>query len=288
MPKDKPVKSPSKPHDKKSEKADSPPNTSSYNDEIYRLQVELVKMQEWVRATGARVAVIFEGRDAAGKGGTIARIMEHLNPRVVRIAALPKPTDREQSEWYFQRYVNHLPAGGEVVIFDRSWYNRAGVEIVFGFCTPEQHRQFLEQCPVFERLLIDDGIILVKYWFSVSDDEQEKRFKARMEDPLKRWKLSPVDLPSRAHWVDYSRAKDTMFEHTDTVQNPWWVVEGDDKKKARINCITHLLSQVPYHDVFEEELVLPKRQKNDGYKRPDESTQNFVPDVASKILNPNA
>jgi polyphosphate kinase 2 len=245
-------------------------------------------MQEWVRATGARVAVIFEGRDAAGKGGTIARIMEHLNPRVVRIAALPKPTDREQSEWYFQRYVNHLPAGGEVVIFDRSWYNRAGVEIVFGFCTPEQHRQFLEQCPVFERLLIDDGIILVKYWFSVSDDEQEKRFKARMEDPLKRWKLSPVDLPSRAHWVDYSRAKDTMFEHTDTVQNPWWVVEGDDKKKARINCITHLLSQVPYHDVFEEELVLPKRQKNDGYKRPDESTQNFVPDVASKILNPNA
>ncbi len=288
MPKDKPVKSPSKPDDKKSEKADSPPNTSSYNDEIYRLQVELVKMQEWVRATGARVAVIFEGRDAAGKGGTIARIMEHLNPRVVRIAALPKPTDREQSEWYFQRYVNHLPAGGEVVIFDRSWYNRAGVEIVFGFCTPEQHRQFLEQCPVFERLLIDDGIILVKYWFSVSDDEQEKRFKARMEDPLKRWKLSPVDLPSRAHWVDYSRAKDTMFEHTDTVQNPWWVVEGDDKKKARINCITHLLSQVPYHDVFEEELVLPKRQKNDGYKRPDESTQNFVPDVASKILNPNA
>ncbi len=288
MPKDKPVKSPSKPHDKKSEKADSPPNTSSYNDEIYRLQVELVKMQEWVRATGARVAVIFEGRDAAGKGGTIARIMEHLNPRVVRIAALPKPTDREQSEWYFQRYVNHLPAGGEVVIFDRSWYNRAGVEIVFGFCTPEQHRQFLEQCPVFERLLIDDGIILVKYWFSVSDDEQEKRFKARMEDPLKRWKLSPVDLPSRAHWVDYSRAKDTMFEHTDTVQNPWWVVEGDDKKKARINCITHLLSQVPYHDVFEEELVLPKRQKSDGYKRPDESTQNFVPDVASKILNPNA
>ncbi len=285
MPKDKPVKSPSKPHDKKSEKADSPPNTSSYNDEIYRLQVELVKMQEWVRATGARVAVIFEGRDAAGKGGTIARIMEHLNPRVVRIAALPKPTDREQSEWYFQRYVNHLPAGGEVVIFDRSWYNRAGVEIVFGFCTPEQHRQFLEQCPVFERLLIDDGIILVKYWFSVSDDEQEKRFKARMEDPLKRWKLSPVDLPSRAHWVDYSRAKDTMFEHTDTVQNPWWVVEGDDKKKARINCITHLLSQVPYHDVFEEELVLPKRQKNDGYKRPDESTQNFVPDVATKILD---
>jgi polyphosphate kinase len=285
MPKDKPVKSPSKPHDKKSEKADSPPNKSSYNDEIYRLQVELVKMQEWVRATGARVAVIFEGRDAAGKGGTIARIMEHLNPRVVRIAALPKPTDREQSEWYFQRYVNHLPAGGEVVIFDRSWYNRAGVEIVFGFCTPEQHRQFLEQCPVFERLLIDDGIILVKYWFSVSDDEQEKRFKARMEDPLKRWKLSPVDLPSRAHWVDYSRAKDTMFDHTDTVQNPWWVVEGDDKKKARINCITHLLSQVPYHDVFEEELVLPKRQKNDGYKRPDESTQNFVPDVATKILD---
>ncbi len=285
MPKDKPVKSPSKPHDKKSEKADSPPNTSSYNDEIYRLQVELVKMQEWVRATGARVAVIFEGRDAAGKGGTIARIMEHLNPRVVRIAALPKPTEREQSEWYFQRYVNHLPAGGEVVIFDRSWYNRAGVEIVFGFCTPEQHRQFLEQCPVFERLLIDDGVILVKYWFSVSDDEQEKRFKARMEDPLKRWKLSPVDLPSRAHWVDYSRAKDTMFEHTDTVQNPWWVVEGDDKKKARINCITHLLSQVPYHDVFEEELVLPKRQKYDGYKRPDESTQNFVPVVATKILD---
>ena len=285
MPKDKPVKSPSKPRDKKSEKPDSPPNTSSYNAEIYRLQVELVKMQEWVRATGARVVVIFEGRDASGKGGTIARITANLNSRVVRIAALPKPTEREKTEWYFQRYISHLPAGGEIVIFDRSWYNRAGVELVFGFCTPEQHRQFLEQCPVFERMLIDDGVILVKYWFSVSDDEQEKRFQARMDDPLKRWKLSPVDLPSRAHWVDYSKAKDTMFEYTDTAANPWWVVEGDDKKKARINCITHLLSQVPYHDVFEEELVLPKRQKNDGYKRPDESTQNFVPDVATKILD---
>lgn len=285
MPKDKPVKSPSKPRDKKSEKSDAPPKTSSYDDEIYRLQVELVKMQEWVRATGTRVAVIFEGRDAAGKGGTIARITANLNSRVVRIAALPKPTEREKTEWYFQRYISHLPAGGEIVIFDRSWYNRAGVELVFGFCTTEQHRQFLKQCPVFERLLIDDGIILVKYWFSVSDDEQEKRFQARMDDPLKRWKLSPVDLPSRAHWVDYSKAKDTMFEYTDTDANPWWVVEGDDKKKARINCMTHLLSQVPYHDVFEEELVLPKRQKNDGYKRPDESKQNFVPDVATKILD---
>ena len=289
MPKPKQGKSQNKqPEKAKSTEKKLENKNSFYDDELHRLQVELVKMQEWVRETGARVAVIFEGRDAAGKGGAITRIIERLNPRVVKVAALPKPTDREQAEWYFQRYISHLPAGGEIVIFDRSWYNRAGVEIVFGFCTPEQHRVFLAQCPIFERLLVDDGIILVKYWFSVSDDEQEKRFRARMEDPLKRWKLSPVDLPSRAHWVDYSRAKDTMFEHTDTADNPWWVVNADDKKKARINCITHLLSQVPYHDVFKKDLVLPKRQKNDDYKRPDLAKQRFVPDVATKILNPNA
>ena len=252
-----------------------------YEDELYRLQTELVQMQEWVRATGARVAVLFEGRDAAGKGGTISRITEHLNPRVVRVAALPTPSDRERTEWYFQRYVEHLPAGGEIVLFDRSWYNRAGVEHVFGFCTPEQYQRFLRQTPLFEDMLIEDGIILVKYWFSVSDEEQERRFEARIHDPLKRWKLSPVDVASRAHWVDYSRAKDAMFVHTDTDRSPWWVVEADDKRRARINCISHLLSVVPYTDVLEAEVHLPPRQGEEGYVRPDASTHRYVPDVAS-------
>jgi len=255
-----------------------------YEAELYRLQTELVKMQEWVRETGARVAVVFEGRDAAGKGGTISRITEHLNPRVVRIAALPKPTERQQSEWYFQRYIEHLPAGGEIVLFDRSWYNRAGVEHVFGFCSPEQYQRFLRQTPLFENMLIEDGIILLKYWFSVSDEEQERRFEARIHDPLKRWKLSPVDVASRAHWVDYSRAKDTMFVHTDTSESPWWVVEADDKRRARINCISHLLTSVPYHDTFEPEVTLPKRQKDGGYVRPDTSTQRHVPDVAATLV----
>ena len=254
-----------------------------YEDELYRLQTELVKMQEWVRASGARVAVLFEGRDAAGKGGTISRITEHLNHRVVRVAALPTPSDRERTEWYFQRYVEHLPAGGEIVLFDRSWYNRAGVERVFGFCTPDEYQRFLRQTPVFEEMLIEDGIILVKYWFSVSDEEQERRFEARIHDPLKRWKLSPVDVASRAHWVDYSRAKDAMFVHTDTDRSPWWVVEADDKRRARINCISHLLSVVPYTDVLEAEVHLPPRQGEEGYVRPDASTQRYVPDVASAL-----
>jgi polyphosphate kinase 2 len=264
--------------------ADNKVRRKVYEAELYRLQTELVKMQEWVRATGARVAVIFEGRDAAGKGGTISRITDHLNPRVVRVAALTKPTEREQTEWYFQRYVEHLPAGGEIVLFDRSWYNRAGVEHVFGFCTPEQYQRFLRQTPRFENMLIEDGIILIKYWFSVSDEEQERRFEARIHDPLKRWKLSPVDVASRAHWVDYSRAKDAMFVHTDTNESPWWVVEADDKRRARINCISHLLSMVPYHDVFEPEVELPGRQRDGGYVRPDTSTQRYVPDVAAALI----
>ncbi|MFM7271940.1 MAG: polyphosphate kinase 2 [Actinomycetes bacterium] len=254
-----------------------------YEAELYRLQTELVAMQEWVRATGARVAVVFEGRDAAGKGGAISRITDHFNPRVVRVAALPTPSDRERTEWYFQRYVEHLPAGGEIVLFDRSWYNRAGVERVFGFCTTEQYQRFLRQTPVFEEMLIEDGIILVKYWFSVSDEEQERRFEARIHDPLKRWKLSPVDLASRAHWVDYSRAKDAMFVHTDTERSPWWVVEADDKRSARINCISHLLSMVPYTDVLAADVHLPPRQPEAGYVRPDAATQRYVPDVAATL-----
>jgi len=275
------------PKDKPKDGSKDRSKMSAAEQEMYRLQVELVKMQQWVTETGARVAVIFEGRDAAGKGGTIARITEHLNPRVVRIAALPKPSDREQTEWYFQRYIKELPAGGEIVLFDRSWYNRAGVEQVFGFCTPQQHKLFLRQCPLFERMLIDDGIILIKYWFSVSDEEQERRFESRLNDPLKRWKLSPVDLASRSHWVDYSRAKDTMFVHTDTQESPWWVVEAEDKQRARINCISHLLSLIPYHDVFEPSVSLPPRQEDGGYVRPDASTQHYVPDVASQFLPPN-
>jgi polyphosphate kinase 2 len=255
-----------------------------YEEELLKLQVELVKLQEWVRSTNRRVAVIFEGRDAAGKGGTISRISQYLNPRVVRVAALPAPTDRERSQWYFQRYVEHLPSGGEVVLFDRSWYNRAGVEYVMGFCTPEEHQLFLEQCPIFERLLLGSGLHLIKYWFSVSDDEQERRFQARITDPLKHWKLSPIDLESRRRWVDYSRAKDIMFEHTDTPESPWYVVEADDKRRARINCISHLLTQAPYADTLERPVKLPPRQKEGGYVRPPLDTYTYVPDVAASLL----
>ena len=259
-------------------------NVGIYENELERLQVELVKMQEWVRSTGARIAVLFEGRDAAGKGGTITRIMQYLNPRVVRVVALPTPTEREQSQWYFQRYVAHLPAGGEVVLFDRSWYNRAGVEHVMGFCTDEEYTRFLRQCPEFERMLIDDGILLVKYWFSVSDDEQERRFQSRLENPLKRWKLSPIDLDSRNRWVEYSRAKDVMFVHTDLPESPWNVVEADDKRRARINCIAHLLSQIPYTDVLAPGPSLPPRQGDQGYVRPSQDTNHYVPDHASSLV----
>jgi polyphosphate kinase 2 len=255
----------------------------TYERELHRLQVELVKLQGWVHTTGARVAVLFEGRDAAGKGGAITRITQYLNPRVVRVAALPAPTERESSEWYFQRYVEHLPAAGEMVLFDRSWYNRAGVERVMGFCTDEQYWLFLQQCPRFEHMLIEDGIVLVKYWFSVSDDEQERRFQARLDDPLKRWKLSPIDLESRLRWVDYSRAKDTMFEYTDVPESPWYVVEADDKRRARVNCIAHLLTVVPYEDVFEATVKLKPRQSDEGYVRPPPDKYHYVPDHAATL-----
>ncbi len=255
-----------------------------YETELLRLQTELVAMTEWIKREGSRVALVFEGRDAAGKGGVIKRITQHLSPRVARIVALPAPTEREQSEWYFQRYVAHLPAAGEMVLFDRSWYNRAGVERVMGFCTPEEHRRFLHQCPIFERMLVDDGMILIKYWFSVSDAEQEARFKARIDDPLKQWKLSPMDLESRNRWVEYSRAKDESFVHTDIPEAPWWVVESDIKRNARINCISHLLSQVPYAHVEVAKIKLPKRQDDTGYVRPPRDTNNYVPDASTALL----
>jgi polyphosphate kinase len=255
----------------------------AYEKELERLQVELARMQYWVRDEGVRVVVVFEGRDAAGKGSTIKRIMEPLNPRYARIAALPAPTDREQSQWYFQRYIAHLPAAGEIVLFDRSWYNRAGVERVLGFCTPAQHQLFLRQCPAFERMLIEDGVLLTKYWFSVSDEEQLKRFRERIKDATKRWKLSPMDLESRSHYIDYSRAKDEMFVHTDLPESPWFVVEADDKRRARLNCISHLLSRIPYEDRTPGPVELPPRQSEDGYRRPDRGTQKYVPDHAAKL-----
>ncbi len=223
-----------------------------YEKELLKLQGDLAAMTEWIHRSGSRVVVVFEGRDAAGKGGVIKRISQYLSPRVCRIVALPTPTEREQGEWYFQRYVAELPSAGEMALFDRSWYNRAGVERVMGFCSDEQYQRFLRQCPVFEHQLIEDGIILIKYWFSVSDDEQERRFQSRVDDPLRRWKLSPMDLEARQRWVDYSRAKDAMFLHTDTAESPWYVVEADDKRRARLNCIAHLLSQVPYLPVDQE------------------------------------
>ena len=252
--------------------------TKAYKREMLRLQVELVKLQEWVRASGTRVAVIFEGRDGAGKGGTISRITQYLNPRVVKVAALPSPSGRERSQWYFQRYIEHLPSAGEIVLFDRSWYNRAGVEYVMGYCTHDEHRLFLRQCPIFEQLLVDSGLILIKYWFSVSDEEQERRFQVRLRDPLKQWKLSEIDLQSRLRWVEYSRAKDIMFVHTDTPVSPWFVVEADDKQQARLNCFAHLLSMVPYTDVLRIPMTLPPRQSEEGYVRPGRDTYTYVPD----------
>jgi polyphosphate kinase 2 len=257
----------------------------AYDRELRRLQEQLVRMGEWVRESGARVVVVFEGRDAAGKGGTIKRITEFLNPRVARIAALPIPTEREKTQWYFQRYVEHLPAAGEIVIFDRSWYNRAGIETVLGFCTPEEHLRFLRQAPDVERLLVEDGIHLVKYWFSVSDEEQRRRFEARIHDPMKRWKLSSTDLSSRTHWVDYSRAKDEMFVHTDIPEAPWWVVEADDKRRARINCMSHLLTTVPWKPGDMPEIKVPKRQSDDGYRRPEHTLLRFVPDAAAALVD---
>jgi polyphosphate kinase len=255
-----------------------------YEKELYRLQGELMKVQEWVRAERARIVVVFEGRDAAGKGGAIKRVTQYLNPRVARIAALPVPTDREQGQWYFQRYVRELPTAGEVVLFDRSWYNRAGVEHVMGFCTKEQYQRFLHQCPIFERLLVEDGVLLRKYWFSVSDEEQERRFRARLDDPMRRWKLSPMDLESITRWEDYSRAKDEMFVQTDIPEAPWYVVESEDKRRARINMISHLLSTIPYHDVRPVPISLPPRPASRGYVRAPRDLQTYVPDHAASLL----
>ena len=249
-----------------------------YEKELQKLQIELVKLQGWIKEKGLRVVVLFEGRDAAGKGGTIKRITETLNPRIVRVVALATPTEREKTQWYFQRYVAHLPAAGEMVLFDRSWYNRSGVERVMGFCTQEQVEEFFRSVPEFEKMLIRSGIILIKYWFSVSNEEQEHRFQARMNDITRRWKLSPMDLASRSHWVEYSKAKDEMFRFTDTKQSPWYVVNADDKKRARLNCISHLLSKIPYEDLTPETMVWPPRQEDSGYVRPPMSDQTFVPD----------
>jgi len=250
-----------------------------YNKELARLQVELIKLQEWIRHKKLKVVVIFEGRDAAGKGGVIKRITESLNPRVCRVAALPAPTEREKTQWYFQRYVAHLPASGEMLLFDRSWYNRANVERVMGFCTDEEYWEFLRSVPEFERMLVRSGIILIKYWFSVSDHEQELRFQARIEDRTKRWKLSPMDLKSRSRWVEYSKAKDEMFAHTDIKQAPWYVVNADNKKCARLNCISHLLNTIRYEDLTPEPITLPPRQENEGYIRPPITDQTFVPEI---------
>ena len=255
-----------------------------YLAELLRLQGELAKLQEWVRAEGARVVVVFEGRDAAGKGSTIKRVTEYLNPRVARIAALPAPSERERTNWYFQRYISHLPAAGEIVLFDRSWYNRAGVERVMGFCTKAEYGRFLHQCPIFERLLIEDGIMLRKYWFSVSDEEQERRFRARLEDPMRQWKLSSMDLESITRWEDYSRAKDEMFVHTDIPEAPWYVVDSADKRRARLNMIAHLLSTIGYHDVQRRPLELPPRPASTGYIRAPRESQTFVPDYAATLV----
>ena len=253
--------------------------SKEYERRLASLSVELVKWQEWIRDRGLKLVVIFEGRDAAGKGGAIKRITEPLNPRFARVVALPAPTEREQSQWYFQRYVAHLPAAGEIVLLDRSWYNRAGVERVMGFCTEEEYQEFLRSCPEFERMLVRSGILLIKYWFSVSDAEQERRFQARISNPTKRWKLSPIDLASRSRWLDYSRAKDEMFAHTDIKQAPWWVVRSDDKARARLNVISHLLSQVAYEDLTPEPITLPPLQRATGYVRPPMTDQTFVPEV---------
>ncbi|GAA0214031.1 MULTISPECIES: polyphosphate kinase 2 [Corynebacterium] len=262
-----------------------PPKLSkkAYEKELLRLQAELVDMQQWVVETGARLVIIMEGRDAAGKGSAIKRITQYLNPRTCRIEALPKPTEREQGQWYFQRYVEKLPAAGEIVIFDRSWYNRAGVERVMGFCTSQEYRRFLHQAPIFERLLVEDGIMLRKYWFSVSDEEQYKRFVSRREDPLRQWKLSPMDLESITKWEEYSRAKDEMFVHTDIPSAPWYTVESEDKKRSRINVISHLLSTVPYERIKPDLPEIPERPEITDYSRPPREEFRYVPDAAAKL-----
>lgn len=260
------------------EKTKSILTTKEYEAELAKLQIELVKLQGWIKKKGLRVVVVFEGRDAAGKGGTIKRITETLNPRIVRVVALATPTEREKTQWYFQRYVQYLPAAGEMVLFDRSWYNRAGVERVMGFCTEEEVREFFRSVPEFENMLIRSGIILIKYWFSVSNEEQERRFQARMNDITRRWKLSPMDLASRTKWVEYSRAKDEMFRYTDTKLSPWYVVNSDDKQMARLSCISHLLTKIPYEDLTPVPMVLPPRQTDDNYVRPPMDTQTFVPE----------
>ncbi len=254
-------------------------NKKFYHKELARLQIELVKLQDWIKEKNLKVVVIFEGRDAAGKGGVIKRITQSLNPRICKVVALGTPTDREKTQWYFQRYVPHLPAAGEMVLFDRSWYNRAGVERVMSFCTEEEYREFMRTCPEFERMLIRSGIILIKYWFSVSDEEQERRFQSRIDDPTKFWKLSPMDLKSREKWLDYSKAKDEMFKYTDTKQSPWYVVPADNKRRARLNCISHLLSQIPYEEIKQEKITLPPRKKEKGYIRPPFTDQTFVPEI---------
>lgn len=258
-----------------------------YEEELFRLQAELVALQEWVRSSGARVLVIFEGRDAAGKGSAIKRVTQYLNPRVARIVALPAPTERQRGEWYFQRYVAHLPAAGEIVLMDRSWYNRAGVEHVMGFCTPAEHKRFMAQCPVFERLLVQDGILVFKYWFSISHAEQERRFKSRLDDPMRQWKLSPMDRESILRWEDYSRAKDDMFMQTDTAESPWYVVEAEDKRRARINMIAHLLSSIDYTEVRMEPVTLPERPKAVNYTRPPRELFRYVPDHAAMLQRPD-
>ncbi|NJK47645.1 polyphosphate kinase 2 [Candidatus Gracilibacteria bacterium] len=251
-----------------------------YEEELIKLQTELVKMQYWIKHTGYRLVILFEGRDAAGKGGTIKRIVEPLNPRGCRVVALGTPSDREKTQWYFQRYVEHLPAAGEIAIFDRSWYNRAGVEHVMGFCTDEQYNEFMQSCPEFERMLVRSGIMLLKYWFSVSDEEQERRFQSRTIDPARRWKLSPMDLESRDRWVEYSKAKDKMLAHTNIPEAPWFTVEANDKKRARLNCLNHILSKVPYSDMTPEPMELPpRRDAPQDYVRPPLNEQFFVPSV---------
>jgi polyphosphate kinase len=275
---------------KAKQKKSTTPATRSISDavyraELFRLQTEFVKLQEWVRHSGSRLVIIFEGRDGAGKGGTIKRITEYLNPRVARIVALPAPTDRQRGQWYYQRYIAHLPARGEIVLFDRSWYNRAGVEKVMGFCTPQEHALFLRQTPIFEQMLIDDGILLRKYWFSVSEGEQLRRFRARLNDPVRQWKLSPMDMESLYRWEDYSRAKDEMMVHTDTPVSPWYVVESDIKKHARLNMMAHLLSTIEYHDVDRPKVKLPKHPVvSDNYQRPPRELSTYVEDYAATLI----
>jgi polyphosphate kinase 2 len=259
------------------------PTKAAYESDLERLQIELVTMQQWVIESGTRVLVIFEGRDAAGKGGAIKRVMQYLNPRSARVVALPVPSEREKGQWYFQRYLERLPTAGEIVLMDRSWYNRAGVEHVLGYCSPEQYEVFLHQVPILERLLVEDGIILIKYWFSVSDAEQQKRFESRLNDPMRRWKLSDTDLFSITRWEDYSRAKDDMFRLTDIPEAPWWTIESDDKKSSRLNAISHLLSQIPYTAIEPEKITLPPRPEADDYERPPRELNKNVPDHASDL-----